>query len=110
MTILEKVKELLNLTTNEFDNELNFYISYLTDDSIFYTLRNLDESLENVIIMFTIKLHNAKIIEDDENIKQIKDGDTTISFGGGSFSTKQIGIIDDFRYALKPFREVKAVM
>lgn len=110
LEILEKVKVLLNIQTITEDFLLSIYISYLIQEAKNYTLNEDIENYDLVILSYTISLYRANIFEETEAVKTIKEGDTSISFGGGMFNTKQANILLDFKEELKPFRRVKAVI
>jgi len=114
--ILRKIKLLLNIKSDDYDEKLKYLIDLITDEvSIYTNISNskLPSQIENIIVDICtkyLKVNNFGI-EDIavSDTKSIKRGDTAIEFNTSNILTtmKSVGYIEQELKLLNHFKRVK---
>lgn len=114
--ILRKIKLLLNIKFDDYDEKLKYLIDLITDEvSIYTNISNskLPSQIENIIVDICtkyLKVNNLGI-EDIavSDTKSIKRGDTAIEFNTSNILTtmKSVGYIEQELKLLNHFKRIK---
>ncbi|EJU21193.1 Phage gp6-like head-tail connector protein [Peptoanaerobacter stomatis] len=114
--ILRKIKLLLSIKSDDYDEKLKYLIDLITDEvSIYTNISNskLPSQIENIIVDICtkyLKVNNFGI-EDIavSDTKSIKRGDTAIEFNTSNILTtmKSVGYIEQELKLLNHFKRVK---
>lgn len=114
--ILRKIKLLLNIKFDDYDEKLKYLIDLITDEvSIYTNISNskLPSQIENIIVDICtkyLKVNNLGI-EDIavSDTKSIKRGDTAIEFNTSNIlsTMKSVGYIEQELKLLNHFKRIK---
>lgn len=115
--ILRKIKLLLSIKFDDYDEKLKYLIDFITDEvSIYINYKDSDKlpvKLENIIVDICtkyLKVNNLGI-EDIaiSDTKSIKRGDTAIEFNTSNILTtmKSVGYIEQELKLLNHFKRIK---
>ena len=114
--ILRKIKLLLSIKSDDYDEKLKYLIDLITDEvSIYTNISNskLPSQIENIIVDICtkyLKVNNLGI-EDIavSDTKSIKRGDTAIEFNTSNILTtmKSVGYIEQELKLLNHFKRIK---
>lgn len=110
MTELEKLKQLLGITSTDKDFVLQFAIDKAIDMILNYC--NIDEiptKLNNVLLSIAMDIYRSESLGEEEKagvITSIKEGDTSTNYADTSKNSTG-DILDAYKKQLQPFRKVR---
>lgn len=110
MAELEKLKQLLGITSADKDALIQFAIDKATDLILNYC--NIDEipsRLVNVLLKMSMDIYRNETLGEEEKIgaiTSIKAGDTTTDYADISKKMSN-NVLDDYISQLQPFRKVR---
>lgn len=103
MDIVETVKTLLQINSNEWDGVINAHILLVTQKILNYCqIEKLPEAL-NAVVVSKVVAHMRLNVDDFKSVKSTSFGDTSVTYNTSAIPAN---VIDDVTSQLIPFRRV----